>query len=60
VRARRELLVSEGFDANALESEARETPEAAAVIARFLQLVSARELELGAAASPVVRSAPAR
>jgi GMP synthase (glutamine-hydrolysing) len=44
VRARRDLLERESFDPDALERDARDTPEAAGVIARFLQLVSAREL----------------
>jgi GMP synthase (glutamine-hydrolysing) len=53
VRARRELLEREAFDVAALEQTARETPEAAGVIARFLQLVTARELARG----PEVRAA---
>jgi GMP synthase (glutamine-hydrolysing) len=43
-RARRDLLLREAFDVETLERDARDTPEAAAVIMRFLQLVSAREL----------------
>ena len=49
VRARRDLLEREAFDAVELERAARETPEAAGVIARFLQWVTARELARGPA-----------
>lgn len=44
VRARRELLEREAFDTAELERAARDTPEAAGVIGRFLQRVTAREL----------------
>ncbi len=47
VRARRELLERDGFDPVELQRAARETPEAAGVISRFLQLVSERELARG-------------
>jgi GMP synthase (glutamine-hydrolysing) len=52
VRARRELIEREGFDAAERERSAHDTPEAAGVIARFLQLVSARELGRGPASVP--------
>lgn len=60
VRARRDLLEREAFDPVELERAARETPEAAGVIARFLQLVTARELALGPAAAPSEERTAAR
>jgi GMP synthase (glutamine-hydrolysing) len=60
VRARRDLLEREAFDAAALERAARDTPEAAGVIARFLQRVTARELARVPALAPseAQRAAP--
>jgi GMP synthase (glutamine-hydrolysing) len=60
VRARRDLLAREGLDVEALESGARDTPEGAAVVARFLQRVSARELAHGPTPPGSARSAPVR
>jgi GMP synthase (glutamine-hydrolysing) len=60
LRARRDLLERDGLDVQALERDARDTPEGAAVIARFLQLVSARELAHGQPAPGSTRPAPAR
>jgi GMP synthase (glutamine-hydrolysing) len=43
VNARRQLLVEEGVDADALTSSVRDTPDSAAILKRFVARVSERE-----------------